>query len=116
MDNKALLNEEIQSEFERLKKMEIGSEEHKIAVEGVTKLMDRAIELDKLEQEQTDKQEQMKEDKKDRLIKNCLTGAGIIIPSIITVWGTIKSINFEKDGTITTIMGRGFISKLLPKK
>ena len=59
---------------------------------------------------------QMEEEKKDRWIKNGLAAAGIIIPTLVTIWGTVKSIKFEETGTITTIMGRGFINKLLPKK
>lgn len=62
------------------------------------------------------KKKQFEDEKKDRLIKNCISIAGIIIPIIVTIWGTKKSFEFEKEGTITTIMGRGFINKLLPKK
>ena len=57
----------------------------------------------------------MEEEKKDRLIKNILTGAGIIIPLGVTVWGTLKTLKFEEEGTVTTLMGRGFINKLFPK-
>ena len=115
-DNKTLLNEEIQREFKELKKMELGTESYKTTVDGLSKLYDRSIELEKHENDRADKQVQSDEDKKDRLIKNCITVAGIVLPSVITVWGTIKSIKFEQEGTITTIMGRGFINKLLPKK
>ena len=59
---------------------------------------------------------QLESERKDRIIKNCISIAGIIIPVIVTIWGTKKSFEFEKEGTITTIMGRGFINKLLPKK
>lgn len=62
------------------------------------------------------KEKQAAEELKDRLIKNCLTAASIVLPCLITVWGTVKSFEFEKTGTITTMMGRGFINKLLPKK
>lgn len=122
-----LLNEEICKEIENLKTIEAGTEAYKVAVDGVTKLLDRSIEMDKLTLEYEDRAEnrevdsdlrvkQMDEEKKDRLIRNALTAVGIIVPSIITIWGTVKSIEFEKEGTITTIMGRGFIQKLLPKK
>ena len=118
---------EIDNEFEALSQMEVGTEAYRTTVEGLTKLMDRAIEIDKLEVERderikTQKKEeefklaQMEEEKKDRLIRNCLTAAGIFIPTVVTIWGTVKSFEFEKEGTITTIMGRGFIQKLLPKK
>ena len=123
MSIQTLLNEEIKNEFEDLKKMELGSETYRATVDGLTKLVDRAIELEKIDVEQNEAYEnrqvelsKIEDDRKDRLVRNILTGAGIIIPTAVTVWGTIKSINFEKDGTITTIMGRGFIQKLLPKK
>lgn len=122
-----LLQEEIQEEFEELGKIEVGSDKYKSAVDGLTKLCDRAIELEKIKTEKDLKQdqqnidaelraEQLKDERKDKIVKNCLTGAGIVLPAILTVWGTIKSIKFEETGTITTIMGRGFIQKLLPKK
>lgn len=119
MNIEALLKEEIQSEFETLKTVNMGSEEYKTAVDGLTKLVDRAIEIEKFNAEREDndlKQEQMKDEKIDRWIKNGLTLAGIIVPTGLTVWGTLKSFKFEETGTITTMMGRGFINKLLPKK
>lgn len=123
MSIQTLLNEEIKNEFEDLKKMELGSETYKTTVDGLTKLVDRAIELEKIDVEQNEAYEnrqvelsKIEDERKDRWVRNILTGAGIVIPTTVTVWGTIKSINFEKEGTITTIMGRGFIQKLLPKK
>lgn len=127
MGIKTMLRDEIQSEFGELRKLEVGTEQYDTAVNGLTKLIDRTIELDKLESENEAKIEdreietelklkQMEEERKDRLIKNCVTAAGIVIPSVITVWGTIKSLKFEQDGTVTTMIGRGFINKLLPKK
>ena len=121
------LHDEILNEFEELKKLEVGSDGYRAAVDGISKLLDRAIEYDKLDAEcnerslnrgfEEDYKLQLAEDeKRDRRIKNGITIAGIVIPSVITIWGTIKSLNFEKEGTVTTIMGRGFINKLLPKK
>ena len=123
MGIRTLLNEEIKNEFNDLKKMELGSETYKTTVDGLTKLVDRAIELERIDVEQKENYEnrqvelsKIEDDRKDQFVRNILTGAGIIIPTVVTIWGTIKSINFEKEGTITTIMGRGFIQKLLPKK
>lgn len=126
MDEKKLYDE-INAEFEDLSKMALGTEEYKVTVDGLTKLMDRAIDMKKFDTEYAErienqkmdnclKQMQMSEDRKDRWIKNGISIAGIVIPSLITIWGTVKSMEFEKEGTITTIIGRGFINKLLPKK
>lgn len=122
-----LLNDEIRGEFDELKKLEVGSEKYKTTVDGLTKLIDRAIELNKIEMEYQDKAEnresdvdfklrQIEEARKERLLQNGITVASIVLPCVITIWGTLKSFEFEKEGTITTIMGRGFINKLLPKK
>ena len=123
MKIEGLLHKEIADEFEILGKMDVGTDKYKTAVDGLSKLMDKAIELDKLNVEHNNqefeidfKERQAAEEKKDRMAKNGIAVAGIVIPSLLTIWGTIKSIKFEQEGTITTIMGRGFINKLLPKK
>ena len=127
MKVETMLHDEILNEFEELKKLEVGSDGYRAAVDGISKLLDRAIEYDKLDAEcnerslnrgfEEDYKLQLAEDeKRDRRIKNGITIAGIVIPSVITIWGTIKSLNFEKEGTVTTITCRGFINKLLPKK
>lgn len=122
-DVKTLLNEEIQMELENLKDLEMGTDEHKVSVDLITKLLDREIELKKLDNEALKRVEdnefkklQTKDENKDRLIRNGLTAAGIIIPTIVTIWGTLKTLKFEETGTVTTMMGRGFVNKLLPKK
>lgn len=122
-DVKTLLNEEIQMELENLKDLEMGSEEHKVSVDLITKLLDREIELNKLENEKIKriedvefKKSQAKDENMDRLIRNSLTAAGIVIPTVVTIWGTLKTLKFEETGTVTTMMGRGFVNKLLPKK
>lgn len=121
------LRQEIERELQRLEMMEPGTEEYKVTVDGLTKLTDRAIEMDKLESETAEKaiaresdnelkQEQAKVDAKDRWIRNIIAAAGIIIPSVITIWGTKTSLKFEETGTITTAAGRNFIANLFRKK
>ena len=127
MEIKTILLEEIEDELNDLAGLDLGSDEYKAGVDGVAKLMDRAIEMEKMDREAKDKVDerenenlhrktQDKLETRDRLIKNCIAVAGIVIPTVVTIWGTNKSLKFEEDGTVTTIMGRGFINKLLPKK
>ena len=111
-----LLHVEIADEFDALAQMKKGADDYKATVEGVSKLMDKAIEIEKLEADRIEKEEARAEERKDRKIRNILTAAGIVIPAALTIWGTKASFKFEETGTVTTIMGRGFIQKLLPKK
>ena len=122
-----LLHEEIQDGFDALSKMERGTEIHKTTVDEVAKLFDKAIEIEKIEIEAKEKAKareieaslkraQMEEDRKDRRVKNGIALGGIVLPLAVTIWGTFKTLKFEEEGTVTTIMGRGFINKLIPKK
>lgn len=121
-----LWDAEIKNELELLATRDIGTEESKAMIDGITKLMDRKIELmrfnadclqkkdihdlDQLEYEL--KKQQLREEKRDRLVKNIMTGAGIVLPLLVTIWGTVVSLNFEKEGVVTTGAGRGFVNKL----
>lgn len=127
MSIKSLLDEEIRSEIEEISKIEVGSEKHKVSVDAIAKLLDKSIELEKLDAEAQEKyesriaeqdlkREQIKNDKRDSIVKNVLTGVSVIGGFGLTVWGTCKSLKFEETGVVTSIMGRGFIQKLLPKK
>ena len=122
-----LLHEEIQDGFDALSRMERGTETHKTTVDEVAKLFDKAIEIEKIEIEAKErakareieaslKRAQMEEDRKDRRVKNGIAIGGIVLPLAVTIWGTFKTFRFEETGTVTTIMGRGFINKLIPKK
>ena len=122
-----LLHEEIQDGFDALSKMERGTEIHKTTVDEVAKLFDKAIEIEKIEIEAKEKTKareieaslkraQMEEDRKDRKLKNGIAIGGIVLPLAVTIWGTFKTLKFEEEGTVTTMMGRGFINKLIPKK
>ena len=138
MDVKDLLTQTIGNQIEALEDMEVGSDKYKTTVDGISKLMDKLNESNKndydywladearklekelkenqLAQETELKERQLAEERTDHIVKNGLTALSIVTGIGLTIWGTYKSFKFEETGTITTIMGRGFISNLLPKK
>lgn len=127
MNIETLLYDAIETDFEKLADENLDPDKRKATVAELTALMDRAIEMEKADYDYKEKVEarnsaqmielqKLEEDKKDRLIKNIISGAGIALPLIVTIWGTKVSLKFEETGSFTTIMGRGFIQKLLPKK
>ena len=122
MTIKNLFRDEIQNELGELSKMEVGSDKYKTAVDGVTKLADRMIELEKVEIDNQDKAEnrandyelrmkQMEDDKKDRLIKNVLTGITFAGSVGLAIWGTVTSMKFEKEDSFTSLLGRRWVEK-----
>lgn len=122
MDIETILRDEIRDEFDELSKIQIGSDEYETTVDGLTKLMDRAIEIDKIntdaemkEAEAELKSKQMDDERKDRKVRNCIAIAGIVIPTTITIWGTLKTLKFEEVGTVTTIAGRNFMNQIFKR-
>lgn len=129
-DIKDLLDAEIQRELDNLDNVQVGTEEYKSTVEGVSKLIDRLNEMNKhdleiekhhlserIESNRISRERKLNEhNEKNQLVQNLITVGSILIPVFVTVWGTYKTLKFEETGTVTTIMGRGFINKLLPKK
>lgn len=134
MNNQEALDKVIANLIDQLEEAEVGSEQHKSLVDAIAKLEDRSIEMERVAQDANDKEkarerelkndilehnlkcEQMDDERKDRVVKNILTGLGIVLPIGLTVWGTKASFKFEKDGIITTTMGRGFVNRLFGKK
>ena len=127
MKFKSQLSTEIKDELETLGKLKVGSDEYRTAVDSVTKLMDRAIELEKLEAEiekcevdrENDcyyKDQELKSNKKGRIVRDTIEIASIVVPTVVAIWGTLVTLEFEKEGTVTTFAGRSFISKLFLKK
>lgn len=126
MNIRNVLENEIESEFEELGKIEVGSDKYKSAVDGVTKLVDKAIDLEKFYIEMEDKVDareneadlkakQIKNDKRDQIVRNGIAIAGIVVPTAITIWGTLTTLKFEEVGTVTTNAGRAFMNRLFKK-
>lgn len=117
---------EIEDELDKLGDLEFGSEKYCKAIDGITKLYGKAIEDRKIdidceaqaaarESEQALREKQMREDRKDRIVKNIIGAAGVVLPLVVTIWGTTVSLKFEETGTITTHSGRNFVQRLFRK-
>jgi hypothetical protein len=116
MNFEELLDEDLVSEMAKLRQTPYDNKDYAVVADTVDKLMAKKIELVKVQNEQLAREQQFEDEKKDRLIKNIISVAGIVLPLAVTIWGVKVSLKFEEEGTFTTIMGRGFIQKLLPKK
>lgn len=124
MSIKTNLVKEFENEIEGLGKLPLGSEEYDTTVDGVCKLADRIIEFEKLESEKYEKNrqreidvnltvDQRESENRDRLVRNCIEGVKVIGGFGLAAWAFVASMNFEKDGTLTTEGGRTALRQLL---
>ena len=126
MRNQIMLHDEIESELKNLGAMDCGSEDYKVAVDGLTKLLDRAIEMEKLDISKEEAEAnrdneieklmlQIEEDKKTRRSNvglNLLTLAAGVGTAIL---GTFITLKFEETGSVSTIAGKEWTKKLFNK-
>lgn len=136
--NAKKLDKVIEAHLKAMEDMAVGSEEYKAAAITLGQLIDRRNEMKRISVEALEKKKRLEADntfrekqllannvneakkleseKKTRIWNNAIGIAGIVVPTILTIWGTVVSLKFEETGTVTTAMGRGYINKLLPKK
>lgn len=129
-----LLNEEIKNQIEEVGKEELGSESAKLTIDGTTKLMDRSIELRKLEIERENqtlkrnddyelkcrelelKEREIKSEHKARIVDLAIKGFTAVGTLVVGVWGVLYTTAFEKDDTYTTSAAKSFVSGLFKFK
>lgn len=128
MNMESTLRNEIESGFEDIKRIEIGTKQYTDAVDSLVKLVDRAIKIDeinadfdaKADNRESDiefKNKQLAEEKRDRKVRNSIAIAGLVTSTALAVWGTLKTFKFDDaGGIISSTMGRDFIHNLLPRK
>lgn len=123
MEIEKLFEEEIRSEFDTLRAMELGSESYKVAVDGVTKLADRAIAIENFKAEREDKAKELErlnkqaaDEKLDRRVNIGVTLLGLLLTTGVTIWGTKACFKFEETGTITSTAGRFHVGNLFRRK
>lgn len=128
------LKKQIELEMNELVNMEAGTKEYEATVDTIAKLSDRLIDIQKnenrleheiemKEKEFEIREKELLEQKKDRTIKHVMAGLGIGIPAFLKlkelrVFQKVAqaTFEFEKEGTVTTIMGRGILNRIIPKK
>lgn len=123
MSLKALFGVAIEDGFEKLDKMEVGSDSYVSTSDQLIKMSDRIIKIEELElnsENQKNEKElrlkQMKQEQIDRYVKHGLTAVSVLGGLALTIWGAKASWRFEETGTITSTAGRKFINNLFFKK
>ena len=124
MSIKYALDSEILNQIENLGNEAIGSEEYKANVDGVTKLLDRKIELEKLEFDREHKiesrdievdlkRQQIYEGKKERRWKYGVAIGTFVGSTVVYGLAFLASTNFEREGTFTTKGGLDSVKNLM---
>lgn len=101
--------DEVLSELEAVKEMELGSDQHVKTVGVVNSLVDRLGESQKLDNEARRLEieaQRLEGEKKDRTIKNIITVGTNVLFLGVTIWANIDSKRFEQGFTHTTESGK----------
>lgn len=124
MSIKTTLTEEFNDQMKDLHKLEVGTEQYSTAVNGVTKLADKIIDLEKIEIEREErikdrdaeielKSQQMEIDKRDKFNQNLVNVVKIAVPTVAGFAMGIISMKWEKLETITSTAGRQALKDII---
>lgn len=124
MSIKTTLTEEFNDQMKDLHKLEVGTEQYSTAVNGVTKLADKIIDLEKMEIEREErikdrdteielKSQQMEIDKRDKRNQNLVNVVKIAVPTVAGFAMGIISMKWEKLETITSTAGRQALKDII---
>ena len=116
MNIEDLLVDDIDARFKKLRTKNMNVEEEKAEVDNVVKLIHAKIELDQAHDEICIKKQQLKNEKKHKIIDYAMKALEIAVPLAFSYFAMKASFKFEKDGTITTILGREYVRRFGPKK
>lgn len=117
-----LLYDAIGEGFENYRQEELGSEKRRAAHNETTQLLDRAIELERIESEREEKaaaresekvlkERQMKFDKR-KAVADIVVGVGTLVANMVFTGVVIKkSMDFERTDTFTSTVGRDYAKR-----
>lgn len=106
-----LLHEEIAAELKILSEMTVGSDEYETAVTGITKLIDKAMDMEKFNVEHEDDNARKIESRIDNIFGKVMEVIKVGGPLAMFSWAFLTSLKFEEEGKlITTHAGRGLMS------
>lgn len=112
-ENKKLIDQVVASEAEELEESELGSHEHKVAIDGIVELVKCSAEIEKTARELELREQEIKNEAINNGIKNALTAFSIGSGVALTFWGTKYTTAFERFETATTTAGKWFIGSVV---
>lgn len=120
MSVKQTLKEEFESQMAELAKLEVGSDKYKLTVDGVTKLADRIIEIEKNEKDAELKEYQIGNEAEsinaeinNNRTRNVIEVVKVGVPVAAAFAMGIISMKWEKLDTLTSSAGKSALRDIL---
>lgn len=120
MNVKRKLEEEFENQIDGLHKLELGSEKYKLTVDGVTKLADRIIEIEKNEKDAELREVEIENDAlskeaeiKNNRNRNVVEVIKVGVPVVAAFAMGLVSMKWEKLDTLTSSAGKSALRDVL---
>lgn len=123
MSVKQKLEDEFESQMNLLSNMDVGTDEYAKTVEGVSKIADRLIKIQQLNDEYDLKSREIENAKENRIQeeeqarkKNRIDWGKVIVPTVGAFTMGIITMIWEKTDTLTSSAGKSALRDILPFK
>lgn len=108
--------EVIDKRIKKMDELDPTTDEYKANADVALKFIDRATEIEKLhieEEANRQKLQQMEDDRKDRKVRNILTGLSIAIPPTVALVGAVVFSIIERTEIVSSTPTREFVKRAL---
>ncbi len=110
-----LLMEDYNKNGEYLAVVKPNDENHGKLLKDRDDIRKELIQVDTVVMEAENKKAEIEAENKREKIRNGITIGTFAITSMISIWAVIKTFRFDQEGTVTSTLGRGILSGLIPK-
>ena len=90
-------------------------ERRKVCMKKKDDIRNELIKLEQIEMEAKMKEAEIKAEDKREKIRNGITIGTFAVTSLISIWAVMKTFKFDSEGTVTSTLGRGILSGIIPK-
>ena len=114
-ETRKLLMEDYNKNGEYLALVKPSDEIHGKLLKDRDDIRKELIQVDTVEIEAENKRAEIEAENKREKIRNGITIGTFTITSMISIWAVLKTFKFDQEGTVTSTLGRGILSGIIPK-
>ena len=114
-ETKELLMEDYKKVSDLLTVVQPDDEKYGRLIEERDDIRNELIKMDSIEIDANGKKAEIEAEDRREKVRNYITIGTFVGTSLISIWAVLKTFKFDEDGTVTSTLGRGILSGIIPK-
>ena len=114
-ETKELLMEDYKKVSDLLTVVQPDDEKYGRLIKERDDIRNELIKMDSIEIDANGKKAEIEAEDRREKVRNYITIGTFVGTSLISIWAVLKTFKFDEAGTVTSTLGRGILSGIIPK-